>query len=243
MKRTVFAALALSLALLAAACSVDPGEDRAGTVATGIAVDSVRFLPFGSRFILRDSAVPIAFVGYHAGYACSRFLELGLKDEPEGNPPAFRPSTRVRLPGDDECALDSGARDTSAFHVFREGDSIRLATPAGIVTDTAKLVAGRPDSNSIQGVPDSNRTFTVGKLTYRDSTAMGKVLYADSVPACMYLNSAEWAKGAGDTLAIRITWVVLDPESAPGACEGFSHDDTIPVLPRRSLRMAARPAQ
>jgi hypothetical protein len=229
MKRTAFAALALA----AAACSVDPGPDRPGTIANGIAVDSVRFLPFGSRFILRDSAVPIAFLGYHAGYVCSRFLELGLKDDPEGSPAAYRPSTRIRLPGDDECAVDSGGRDTLATHVFRVGDSIRLADPAGKITDVAELVSGRLDSNSIRGVLDSNRTFTVGKLTYRDSTAAGSILEADSVPACMYLNTAEWSKGAGDTVVVRMTWVILDPGSEPGDCAGPARSEQIRVLPRR----------
>jgi hypothetical protein len=229
MKRTVFAALGLA----AAACSVDPGQGRAGTVATGIAIDSVRFLPFGSRFVLRDSAAPIAFLGYHAGYVCSRFLDLGLKDEPEGEPLAFRPSTRVRLPGEDECALDSGGRDTSAVHVFRDGDTIRLANSAGKITAKAELVSGRLDSNTIRGVPDSNGIFTVGKLTYRDSPAAGKLLDADSVPDCMYLNSAEWAKGAGDTVAVHLTWVTLDPEASAGGCEG-ARTDQILVLPKRA---------
>ncbi len=230
MIRYAFAAFAL----MAAACAVDPGQERPGTVVNGIAVDSVRFLPYGSRFILRDSAAPVAFLGYHAGYVCSRFLEMGIKDAPEGEPAAYRPATRISLPGNDECALDSGGRDTSAAHVFRAGDSIRLATPAGKVTDSARLVAGRMDSNSIKGVPGKDRSFSVGKLTYRDSSASGKVLEADSVPACMYLNTAEWAKGTGDTVAIRMTWVMVDPESDPNGCAHPARAERIPVLPQRA---------
>jgi hypothetical protein len=232
MKRFGFAALALA----AAACSVDPDLDRAGTIANGIAIDSVRFLPFGSRFVLKDSASPIAFLGYHAGYACSRFLELGLGTGPEGAPPAYRPSTRVRLPAGDECPLDSGARDTSATYAFKDGDTIRLATPAGTITDSARLVAGRLDSSSIRGVPDSNRVFTAGKLTYMDSSAHGRVLVADSVPDCMYLNSADWEKGSRDTVTVRITWVTVDAGSGPAGCADTAASDTIPVLARRALR-------
>jgi hypothetical protein len=234
MKRAGFAALALAAVI--AACSVDPDLDRAGTIANGIAIDSLRFLPLGSQYVLRDSASPIAFLGYHAGYVCSRFLDLGLQAEPQGTPRAYRPATRVRMPAGDECPLDSGARDTSATHVFAEGDSVRLATPAGTITDAAKLVSGRPDSSSIRGVPDSNRVFTAGKLTFRDTSALGRVLIADSLPACLYLNSADWKKGGGDTITVRITWVTVDPGSGPGTCAGTGLSDTIPVLPRRALR-------
>jgi hypothetical protein len=227
------------IAVALSACSVDPGTDRTGTLVAGIQVDSVRFLPIGSRFVLRDSATSIAFLGYHAGYVCSRLLRLGLADAPGGVPPAYRPETQVRLPASDECALDSGARDTTASRVFSiADDTLRLANPAGKVTDSALLVSGRLEKDSLRGVPDSNGTFTVGKLAYAKSdSASGPVLTADSVPACIYLNSAEWEKGKGDTLTVRYTWLFLDPADSPDSCQGPTHDEVLTILPRRFLRM------
>jgi hypothetical protein len=229
------------LALAAAACSVDPGQDRAGTVAAGIAVDSVRFLPIGSRFVLRGSETGVAFLRYHAGYVCSRFLAAGLSEGAEGEPPAYRAALRVRLPASDECALDSGRYDTSVTRIFREDGLVRLANAAGKVTDSAPAVVGRLDSVSIRGVPDSNKAFTSGKLTYRDSSARGRTLSADSVPECTWLNSAEWSKGTGDTVEVRLTWVTVDPAADPEECEDAPHFDERAVLPRRALSL--RPAK
>jgi len=227
------------IAVALSACSVDPGTDRTGTLVAGIQVDSVRFLPIGSRFVLRDSAASIAFLGYHAGYVCSRFLRLGLADAPGGIPPAYRPETQVRLPASDECALDSGARDTTASHVFASSeDTVRLANSADTVTDVAVLVSGQFKLDSLRGVPDSNSIFTVGKLTYAKSdSAAGPVLTAYSVPACIYLNSAEWEKGQKDTVTVRYTWLFLDPADSPDSCQGPTHDEVLPILPRRFLRM------
>jgi hypothetical protein len=221
-----------------AACSVDPGTDRAGTVAEGIAIDSVRFLPIGSRFVLRDSATQVAFLGYHSGYVCSRFLRLGLEDAPSGAVPAYRPETRVRLPGSDECALDSGSRDTVAPHVFSEGAIIRLANPLGVVTDSATSISGRLEADSMRGVLGADKSLSKGNLTYNDSGSSGSPeLHADSVPACRYLNSADWEKSTGDTITIRLTWVTYDPVVYADVCQGPVHPVVSDVHPRRELRM------
>lgn len=226
------------LALLCAACSVDPGSDRLGTVAEGIAIDSVRFLPLGSRFALRDSATGIAFLGYHAGYVCARFLDLGLGDGPVGDPLAYRPATLVRLPGTDACALDSGNRDTVATHVFRDADTVRLATPGGMVTDAVRMVSGRFETDSLLGIPDSAGTLASGNLIFRGAPAQAEPgLQADSLPACRYIDAAEWEKRK-DTLVVRITWVTLDPVTSAESCQGPSHADAFaPVNPSRKLRM------
>lgn len=231
-----FVPLLLGMAL--AACSVDPGADRTGALADGIAIDSSRFLPLGSRFVLRDSAAPIAFLGYHAGYLCSRFQRLALQDAPSGATPAYRPETQVRLPAADECALDSGGRDTVVTHSFSEGTLIRLANPLGQVTDSALLVSGRFAADSIRGLLAADKSLSAGNLTYRDSGSLGTPeLRADSVPACRYLNSADWEKSKGDTLTVRLTWVTLDPAASPDSCRGPVHSDASPVRPRRLLRM------
>ena len=237
--RRILAAFALVSAV--AACSVDPGPDRTGTVVQGIRVDSLRFLPFGSRFVPRDSSVRIAFIKYHAGYVCSRFLDLRLDDGPSGDPPAYRPYTRVSLPGSEECAIDTGGRDTIGFHVFA-GDSLaRLANSSGKVTDMALVVAGRLDADSIRGVLGADRAFSAGNLTYRDSSSLpGPELKADSLPACRYLNSAESEKSGKDTVVLRLTWVTLDPAPGNGFCGGDPHSDSAPVRPRRSLWMGER---
>lgn len=226
------------IAVALVACSVDPGTDRAGTLASDIRIDSVRFLPLGSRFVLRDSATPIAFLGYHAGYVCSSFLRLGLTDVPAGLPPAYRPQTQVRLPASDECPLDSGARDTAASHVFSEGSLIRLANTAGEVTDAATPVYGKPGSDSIRGVPDSGGTLSIGNVTYRNSGATGAgELILDSLPPCRYLNTADSEKPNGDTVLVRFSWVDFDPTTTD-ACDGPPHGDSSAVLPHHALRMA-----
>lgn len=229
---------ALLLSILAlAACSVDPGTDRAGAVADGIAIDSVRFLPIGSRFLLRDSAVPIAFLGYHAGYVCSRFLRLGLEDAPSGATPAYRPDTRVRLPASDECALDSGGRDTVVTHVFSGDSAVRLANPLGTVTDAALPVPGKMGFDSLRGLPDSLGILSNGNVTYRDSAATGTgELRLDSLPRCRYLNSADREKSKGDTLIVRYSWVDLDSTQVD-YCRTSAGSDSSSVRPHRALRM------
>jgi hypothetical protein len=225
--------------LFLAACSVDPGADRAGAVADGIAIDSVRFLPIGSRFVLRDSASPIAFLGYHSGYVCSRFVRLGLQDAPSGVTPAYRPETQVRLPASDECALDSGGRDTTVTHVFSEESLIRLANPLGQVTDSALPVPGKLGFDSIRGLPDSTGALSIGNVLFRDSAAsVTGELRIDSLPQCRFLNSADWEKSKGDTVLIRFSWVDLDPAAVADACQGPLHSETSAVWPHRSLRMA-----
>jgi hypothetical protein len=226
-------------AIVLAACSVDPGSDRPGTLAEGIAIDSVRFLPIGSRFVLRDSASPIAFLGYHAGYVCSRFLRLGLADALAGVTPAYRPETQVRFPASDECALDSGGRDTTVAHVFSGEALIRLANPLGQVTDSALPIPGKMGFDSIRGFPDSTGALSIGNVTFRDSTASGiKEVRIDSLPQCRFLNSADWEKSKGDTVMIRFSWVDLDPAAVADACQGPLHSDSSVVGPHRTLRMA-----
>jgi len=225
--------------LLLAACSVDPGADRAGALAEDIAIDSVRFLPIGSRFVLRDSASPLALLGYHAGYVCSRFLRLGLQDAPSGVTPAYRPETQVRLPASDECALDSGGRDTVVTHVFSDEALVRLANPLGQVTDSALPIPGKLGFDSIRGLPDSVGALSIGNVTFQNSTASGTGdLRIDSLPQCRFLNSSDWEKSRGDTVLIRFSWVDLDPAAVVGSCQGPLHSDSSAVRPHRSLRMA-----
>ncbi len=230
-------ALCLS-GLLLAACSVDPGADRAGAVAEDIAIDSVLFLPIGSRFVVKDSSSPIAFLGYHSGYVCSRFLRLGLQDAPSGATPAYRPETQIRLPVSDDCALDSGGRDTTVSHVFSEEALVRLANPLGEVTDSALPVPGKMGFDSIRGLPDSSGALSIGNVLFRDSAALATgALRVDSLPQCRFLNSADWEKSKGDTVLIRFSWVDLDPSAVDDACQGPLHSDSSAVRPHRSLRM------
>lgn len=228
--------------LLLAACSVDPGADRPGAVAEGIAIDSVRFLPIGSRFVLRDSSSPVAFLGYHSGYVCSRFLRLDLQDVPSGVTPAYRPETQIRLPTSDDCPLDSGGRDTTVTHVFSDEALVRLANPLGQVTDSALPVPGKLGFDSIRGLPDSSGVLSIGNVLFRDSAAAAAgELRIDSLPQCRFLNSADWEKSKGDTVLIRFSWVDLDPAGVADACLGPLHSDSSAVRPHRSLRMAVPP--
>jgi hypothetical protein len=231
--------IALYLSALAlAACSVDPGSDRAGALAGGIAINSVRFLPIGSAYVLKDSATPVAFLGYHAGYLCSRFLKLGLQLAPGGLTLTYRPDTQVRLPASDECALDSGSRDTIATHVFSEGAIISLVNTLGEVTDAATLVSGKMGTDSLLFYPDSGGTFSMGNFTYLDSVSPGVGELRDSLlPPCRYLNSADREQIKGDTVLIRFSWVDFDP-TGEGSCSGEPHFDSTKVMPHLALRMA-----
>jgi hypothetical protein len=226
------------IALLAAACSVDPWGDREGTTVRDIAVDSLRFMPLGGRFVLKDSAAPIAFLGYHAGYLCAKILEMGVRDIPVGEPPAFLPSTRVRLPGNPDCAFDSGGRDTTVPHAFSGGSVIRLANSGGTLTDSALLVSGTMAFDSARGALGVAGTFTSGHFTYREASTLAPGLFfADSLPPCVRLNHADFEKNAkGDTVMVRYSWVTLDGVSAPGGCAGPAEPDSVAVAPHRPLR-------
>jgi hypothetical protein len=223
-------------------CGVGSEVDRDPSIVTGIRLDSVIFLPAGSRFILKDSSTDLLIRKFYPGYACSQVLEMDLDSAPSGNPPAYSPLTRVRLPAAADCALDSAAgRDTSITHVFRAGELIRLANSAGRITDSAALVPGELEYDSLAGVfSPITHVFSSGHYSVVDSGAgTGRYLYVDTLACGQYLNQAE-AWGSGDTLKVRLSLVTLDPASAPDSCRGSTHEDTVAISAARPRAGANR---
>jgi hypothetical protein len=225
--------------LLAAGCSLDPWSGREGVIVNNIQVDSLRILPYGSRYVLRDSAASIRFQDFRTGYAvgrdCARILEMRVDSVPAGIPPAYRPVTRLQMPGNPEvCAVDSGGQDDTISHVFRDGSRVRLANSAGAITDSALLVSGSLLLDSIKGIPGVAGTFSVGGLTFRDSSSLApRLLHTDTVDGCKRFNQAEYRKGdkfgKGDTVTVRYSWVTLASAADGATCGGPVAEDSIPV--------------
>ncbi|MEO7426276.1 MAG: hypothetical protein ABI036_13895 [Fibrobacteria bacterium] len=223
-------------------CGVGSEVDREPSIVTGIRLDSVIFVPAGSRFILKDSTTELLIRRFFPGYACSQVLEMDLDSAASGNPPAYSPLTRVQLPAAANCALDSAeGRDTSITHVFRAGELIRLANSAGSITDSAALVQGEFEYDSLAGVFSSvTHVFSSGHYSVVDSGAgTGRYLYIDTLACGQYLNHAE-ARESGDTLKVRLSLVTLDPGSAPDSCRGSTHEDTVAISAARPRASAYR---
>lgn len=237
------AALALAAVLSALqGCGVGTDLDRDPATVDGIRVDSVRILPLGSRFVLADSATRLAFRRFHAGYACSRVLEMGLAAQGSGDPAVFAPKTSVRLPGSEDCALDTAGRDTAITFVFGAGPAgVRLTNSAGKATDSAAVARGKIAFDSLQGkFSPLTHTFSLGLFTVRDSSGgKPRVLFADSLTPCQSLNHANFTAKADTSLLIRYSLIGRDSTAAADTCHGGTHRDSIPVLPADSLSLKA----
>lgn len=237
-ERSTVCAAVLAALLLASGCGKSVWPDREGAEAENIRVDTVRALPEGSRFILRDSATEILLSGYHAGYECSRILEMSLDSADTGSSPTYRPRTRVLLPATPDCPVDAGDRDTVLTHIFTGSDTVRFANSSGTVTHTAVVVKGALSFDTVKGVPDSvTRNFRSGRWIFSDSSAVaavGRTVSADSLPACQFLNHAEHSRRAGyrqgDTVTVRIALVTLDSADVPDGCLG-TRPDIIQAFP------------
>lgn len=220
----------LAALFLACGCGEGVWPDREGQEVENIRVDTVHSLPKGGRFILRDSATAILFSGYHAGYECSRVLEMSLDSADTGSVSTYKPRTRVRLPATPDCPIDGGGRDTILTRIFSGPDTVRFANSFGAITDTAVVVRGSFSFDTIKGVPDSvTRAFRSGKWEYRDSSAVvGKEIRSDSLSSCQYLDHAEHSRPPdykqGDTITVRIALVTLDSAEVADGCLG-SHSD------------------
>lgn len=238
---------AILLALLAAACSLEPWSGREGSVVENVQVDTLRFLPYGSRYILRDSATPIRHIGFRTAYAvgkdCAVILSMGVDSVPVGMPAAFPAFSRIRLPGNPEtCPIDTGGQSQVVPHTFKDGTIIRIANSALKITDSATLIRGTIAFDSIVGVTGLAETFEVNGLTFRDSSSLAdRALFTDTVPPCKRLNQSDWWKGdslgKGDTVKVRYSWVTLD---ASEGCSGPAARDSVKSAKRRSWRAGLR---
>lgn len=222
--------LAAVLAAGLAACGGNVYPDRDPATVENVRVESARFLPLGTRYIPSDTAVGIRFGGLRTGYACSEILEAALASVPTGNPPAFMPSTSVRLPATPDCAVDTAGVDTVITRRFSppppvDAFYIRLANSSGKVTDSARLVRGTMGYDSLIGVPGTTGVISKGPWSFRDSSVIGpRQVRGDSLPSCRFLNQATWAK-AKDTVKIRLSFVTLDSAAAPDTCRGAPRVD------------------
>lgn len=212
-------------------CGEPTWTDRQPLVADNVRIDSVLFVPAGWRFVLVDSITTVRFRGIHLGYRCSEILELDLDSAASGKGFAFRPKSRVQLPAEPDCPLDSSAgRDSLVTHVFRSGgDSAILRNSSDSVTDGRILARGKVSYDSIQKVLGIARTIDQGHLFYRDTLgALPRQLFADTLSSCQFLNQATVEKMGGDTVKVRLSLVTLDSASVPDACHG-EHADSIGV--------------
>ena len=221
--------LSATLACLLAGCSLEPDSNRKGTVAEGIAVDSLRIQPDGSRFIRVDTATRIRFIKVHKGYACAQVLALGVDSVVAGFPPAYLPYSRVQLPGEADCALDSAGKDTTVTRVFQDVSLVRLANSRGKVTDSARVARGTFLYDSLKGVIGVTGTFSSGSLTFRDSSTLApRFLFTDTVGPCLFLNQAVFAKDK-DTNRVYLSWMNLERDGSNDSCGGTRHVDSVPV--------------
>jgi hypothetical protein len=73
-------------------CGKGVWPDRDPVIVDGIRVDSLKFLPSGSRFVLEDSLTSILFRKFRPGYLCSRILKLDAEPlSPPALPRTLRP--------------------------------------------------------------------------------------------------------------------------------------------------------
>jgi hypothetical protein len=213
-----------------AGCDQSVYPDREPAVVEGIRVDSLRFLPRGTRFVLADSATQVRFVRFHPGYACTQVLTMTLARTDTGAVPTFFPSTKVRLPAAPDCPVDSGGRDSLIAHVFGAGTgAVRLANSSGAITDSAIVARGSMAFDTLNGVKGIAGTVSKGRWTLRDSSVLApRLLFADSLSSCEFLNQADYAN-KGDTVTVRLSWVTLDAAVSPDSCRGPAHADSVPA--------------
>ena len=224
--------LALAAGLLIMACGVGSESDRDATVVSGLRIDSLKIIPDGSRFCLRDSLTRVLFKGVHLGFACSQVLEMDL-DSPTGSPAAYGPLARLRLPAAPDCPIDTIGRDSVVTHAFRSPEAwLRVANSSGKITDSARLVAGKLAFDSLTGKFDTTfHLFSSGHFSVTDSGAgRPRALYMDTLACGQYLNQGEYIP-QGESLKVRLSIVTLDADAAPDSCRGEAmgktHDETI----------------
>jgi hypothetical protein len=229
---------ALALAALAVlhGCGGPVYPDRDPVVVENVRVDSVKFLPFGSRFVLSDSATSLRLLKVHLGYACTKVLESNVDSVPSGTPASFRAVTRILLPAAPDCAVDTVGFDTTVPHVFgADLGFVRVANSAGTVTDSARVVRGTIAFDSLKGILGIAGTVSKGSWTFRDSSVLApRLLFGDSLPSCRYLNQADFKKSK-DTVTVHFSYVTLDSSAAPDTCRGASHSDSLPPDREKSI--------
>ncbi len=229
----------LRLGLMVAALGIWSGcgdptyPNRQALTVDSVNVQSLSFYPLNPKFILADSQSQVRLGGYHIGYRCAEYLDIGLDSLPE-NPTLFRPVLRLRLPGAPTCAMDSIPHDSILNHIFRTDSNtqVYLANSSRLITDSAFLVHGKALRDSFQQTLDSlTMTAASGRWLFRDSTGLfQRGLFVDSLSPCEILDHAEYAR-RNDTILVRISGVTLDSDFVHGVCSGKPRTDSMGLSP------------
>jgi hypothetical protein len=221
-------AAALAGGLLFSACDESDWPDRKPQPVEGVAVDSLLFLPNGSRYVPAESSVQVLFSGYLRGYSCAKVLKMAL--EPSVDFSSWLPSVTVLPPAAANCPLDSGLRDSVITAKFPEGP-VTLRNSKGDSTAGAIALRGRLTSDSIfYDTAGAIPLVQKGRYTYHhEVTGLPPTLSGDSLSACELLNQAEAAADSGGVL-VRFSLLVLD------SCGSGTASDSVPVRPARRPR-------
>lgn len=217
--------------LLLAGCDGDDWPDREPLLIENAPVDTLEFLPRGSRYLLADSASTSLVRGYHLGYACTEILAFRL-DRRSAPPAGWSPRIRLRLPPAPTCALDTASRDSALSLRFADPDGpvIRLVDSLGVILDTATLVRGTLSFDTLVHVAPTLAAFD-GRFHYRDTTGLlRRELASDSLRPCESLNHAEYRK-KGDTTVVRYSWVTRSPPSPADSCQGAVRREAMEPVP------------
>lgn len=233
---SAYLAAAFAGLIWAGGCTESEWPDRDPLVVDRVPVDSLEFLPPGARFALEDSLTPVLFGGFRAGYACTQIqiLELEPRSAGPGRPAGFAARVRLQLPGNAACPVDTSPRDSEHLRRFTHGDgpTLRLLDTLGDVQDSVALVRGALAFDSLELKPPALSTSRYG-FDYHDTAGgLPRVLSADSLNACEFLNHADFLR-VGDTVWVRYSWVTLDPAPENDSCRGDVHGDSLTPLPRR----------
>lgn len=224
------------LAAFFSGCTQSEYADRDSLVIDRAPVDSLEFLPVGSRFLLEDSLSEVLFRGFHLGYVCTRITTLELERLGSIQPPRYMARLGLRLPPKPTCALDSIAEDSVLMRRFTasDGPTATLVDSLGSVLDTAEVVRGILLRDSLQLVAPALSAFH-GRFFFRDTVGtLQRMLTADSLNSCEYLNHAEYRKNRkGDTTRVTFTWVLKDAAASPDSCKGPTRRDALVPVPAR----------
>lgn len=221
---TVAAAALLGIAGLLPACTGSDWPEREPIEVRGAPVDTLEFLPVGSRYVLVDSLTGVRVGGFRLGFrpvtGCARILAFGL--EKEAAPvPGYSVRLDYRLPAVPDCPLDSGARDSVLAVRFAAADApvVRLVDSLGAVLDTAFAVRGRLFRDSLELRAPALSAFNAS-FYFEDEGfgPRGRFLQADSLSPCESLNHAEYVRKSDSLKVIRYSWVTVDPASPGDSC-------------------------
>lgn len=231
-----WACLAALSALWAAGCATDDWPDRDPLVVERAPVDTLEFLPRGSRFILQDSLAEVRFGGIRLGYACTKVLAFDLEKKSSLPSPGWSALLSLELPAVPDCALDDSSRSDTLSRRFpaSEGAVVRLLDSAGKVLDTAFLARGVLAFDSLD-LKSPALSVSQGRFTFRDTIGgvggAARRLSADSLTSCEFLNHADFRRH-GDTTTVRYSWITLDAAESPDGCQGMRQDALEPLQRR-----------